>query len=92
MNTDVHLFSYDIGDPKRLQRVGRAVRPWKACGQKSVAECWLTGSQRQVLLATLETLIERTQDRLLVLRLDPRQEVVLFGRASRPAKGAFVIT
>ena len=86
-----YLIAWDISDPSRLQRVSRTVKGWKACGQKSVAECWLTPDQRLALIRRLEALIDPTSDRLCAIRLDPRCEVILFGVASRPNMERFIV-
>lgn len=75
----------------RLQRVGRAVKPWRACGQRSVAECWLTPGQRDALLKRLAALLDPGGDRLDVFRLDPRQKPLLLGCARRPRQDHFLV-
>ena len=91
MTQATYLIAWDVSAPSRLQRVGRAVKGWKACGQKSVAECWLTADQRLALMRRLEALIDPASDRLCAIRLDPRCEVLLFGVASRPEADRFIV-
>ena len=86
-----YLIAWDISDPSRLQRVSRTVKGWKASGQKSLAECWLTQDQRLVLMRRLEDLVDPASDRLCAIRLDPRCEVILFGLASRPDRERFIV-
>lgn len=91
MRQATYLVAWDISAPARLRRVGDLVKAWKACGQKSVAECWLTVDQREALVRRLAKTIDCEADRLCAIRLDPRQEVLLFGVASRPRSGHFMI-
>ena len=91
MQQKIYLLAWDVSAPTRLRRVSMRVKAWKACGQKSLAECWLSAGQRQSLLKQLEAEIDPDADRLCALRLDPRQNVMLFGIAARPANSHFVI-
>lgn len=88
---DLYLIAYDIADGKRLALVTRYMKGWKATGQKSFCECWLTPAERRSVLANLADLIDQTQDRIHLLQLDPRMEPRLFGRASRAAQPVFTI-
>ena len=92
MSNRVFLLAYDICDTARLRRVGRTVKGWRACGQKSVAECWLTEAQLHNVCTALRSQIVADEDRLHIVRLDPRQAILLFGIASRPSRDAFVMT
>lgn len=91
MRQSTYLIAWDICAPHRLRQVGEAVKAWKACGQKSVAECWMTAEQQRALMAQLDRLIDHEVDRLHAIRLDPRCEVMLFGVASRPSATHFII-
>ncbi|MFN3370894.1 MAG: hypothetical protein ACK4Z0_05135 [Sphingomonadaceae bacterium] len=91
MNRQLHLVAYDVACPARLRRALDAVKPWRASGQKSVAECFLSAGEREALCRTLEGLLEPAEDRLHVLRLDPRMPTELFGVARQHAGGAFIV-
>jgi CRISPR-associated protein Cas2 len=83
---DLYLIAYDICDPKRLARVIRHMKGWKAAGQKSFCECWLTPAECERVLGELDTLIDPGSDRVHCLQLDPRMKPRLFGVAhSSPA-------
>lgn len=88
---DLYLIAYDIADSKRLARVIRYMKGWKAAGQKSFCECWLTPAERRNVLVELSGLIDVSEDRVHVLQLDPRMQPRLFGRASRAAQPVFAI-
>jgi CRISPR-associated protein Cas2 len=92
MTDKIFLIAYDICEPGRLRRVHRAIKAWKASGQKSVAECWLSPDQRTILMRQLAAKIDNNEDKLQLMRLDPRSEVMMFGIAHRPQMGAFVIS
>lgn len=80
----LHLVAYDVADARRLDAVMQCVRTFATGGQKSVYECFLTDAERGQLLADLALLIEEDEDRLLLLRLDPRPRVVTLGVAVAP--------
>ena len=76
------LLAYDIREPRRLQRVHRAVRAFGMGGQKSVHECWLSARERAELRRRLIDLLDRSRDRLLMIRLDPRARPRQLGRGT----------
>ncbi len=80
----LHLIAYDVGDPGRLRAALHLARHYATGGQKSVHECWLTAAEKGRLLADLAQLLEENRDRLLSIRLDPRQKTVTLGRGVAP--------
>lgn len=88
----VYLVAYDISHPARLRRVGGAVKAYLSCGQKSVAECWMTPPERELLFRQLSELIAHDEDRIHAFRLDPRQTPFLMGTARRVTGAPFIIT
>ncbi|MCA1926554.1 MAG: CRISPR-associated endonuclease Cas2 [Thiobacillus sp.] len=88
---DLYLIAYDIAEPRRLARVTRYMKGWKAAGQKSFCECWLTPAERRNILAGLADLIDAEKDRIHILQLDPRMQPRLFGCATRAAQPVFTI-
>lgn len=88
---DLYLIAYDISQPRRLARVTRYMKGWKAAGQKSFCECWLTPAERRNVLAGLADLIDAEKDRIHILQLDPRMQPRLFGCATRAAQPVFTI-
>ena len=91
MTTSTYFIAWDVADPHRLQRVGKLVKGWKATGQRSVAECWLTPLQRDRLLGLVSAEMDAGADRLLALRLDPRCEILTFGVARCAVPGRFIV-
>ncbi len=83
------LAAYDIASPKRLRRALHVLRDYATGGQKSVFECYLTGSEREGLLERVEEIIEPNEDRFFLLRLDPRSKVKTLGLGEPPKDGRF---
>jgi len=92
MTLAIYLAAYDVSSPSRLRRVGKCVKAWKAAGQKSAAECWLEPRQRDFLMARVDAIIDRSQDKFHMFRMDPRQEPLLFGTARPTKPGLFIIS
>ena len=87
----LYLVAYDVSDPRRLARVHRFMTGWKVGGQKSFYECWLTASEREVVLRGLRELIEADADRVHLFQLDPRMAPKCFGVASTFRQPFFAI-
>ncbi|BCX88951.1 CRISPR-associated protein Cas2 [Methylomarinovum tepidoasis] len=81
----LHLAAYDVSDAKRLRAALHITRRYATGGQKSVHECWVTAAEKGHLIADLSQVLDEARDRLLILRLDPRQTVTALGRAVPPA-------
>lgn len=88
----LYLAAYDIADPVRRRDVMLLVRGQATGGQLSVYECYLTAGERADLLAAVEGVLHPRQDRLFLLRLDPRSRVRALGRALVPADPAYFYT
>lgn len=86
-----YLVAYDVRCPHRLRHTLKAVKAFRTSGQKSVAECFLSASERESLLRTLGGILAK-QDRLHCLRLDPRMGARLFGVAQAFRPGPFIIS
>lgn len=86
-----YLVAYDVGCPRRLRRLAKLVQGYRAEGQKSVAECLLTITDRENLLHMAEQLIDHDADRMHLFRLDPRQTRILLGTAQSFIGGPFII-
>jgi CRISPR-associated protein Cas2 len=80
----LHVAAYDIGEAKRLRLALRVLKGYATGGQKSVFECFLSEEERRSLVREMIPLIE-DEDRFLLLRLDPRSEVLTYGIAVAPS-------
>jgi CRISPR-associated protein Cas2 len=85
---DLYLAAYDVAHPRRLRAALDLVRGYATGGQYSVHECWLTPAERAQLLADAAHVLDETEDRLLLLRLDPRSAAIVLGVAEHPADPA----
>ena len=84
-----YLLAYDVRNPKRLRRALAVARSVTTGGQRSVHECFLTDSERATLLANYADLLDPAEDRLLLLRLDPRAKTFAMGVAEPMADPDF---
>lgn len=90
MKRVLYLIGYDVADAKRLVKIRQYLTAYRVGGQKSLFECWLTQHEYELILKTLHDFIEPTQDSIFIARLDPRQEIQLYGLA-KPFFGHFVM-
>jgi CRISPR-associated protein Cas2 len=81
--------AYDVADPSRLRAALRVLRHYATGGQKSVFECFLTPSEKASLLAEVQEVIDLSEDRFLLIRLDPRSSVETLGIAVKPVDPDF---
>jgi len=86
---DLYIAAYDIGSPKRLRAALKAVKGHATGGQKSAYECFLTRLERIDLLRQLRAVIEPDEDRVLLIRLDPRSRVQTLGIGEPPVDPPF---
>ncbi|MGE4046223.1 MAG: CRISPR-associated endonuclease Cas2 [Acetobacteraceae bacterium] len=81
----VYIVTYDIGDPKRWRRVFRAMNGYGRWLQLSVFQCRLTARRRAELGASLERLIKREEDHVVIIDVGPADAVNLaVGSLGRP--------
>lgn len=85
----LYLIAYDVCDGKRLNKVRDLLKAYSTGGQKSVYECWLTGTELTEVQETLRRLIEPTEDRVHVITLDGRSRPQTLGLAVPPSDPAF---
>jgi CRISPR-associated protein Cas2 len=85
---DLYLLAYDIVRDSRRARALEAVKAFGIGGQKSAHECMLSPGERNELWTRLAAIADIREDRLLLLRLDPRSEPTLIGRATPPVQPA----
>ncbi|WP_295455489.1 CRISPR-associated endonuclease Cas2 [uncultured Thiodictyon sp.] len=80
----LHLAAYDVADPGRLRDALKVLKGYASGRQKSVFECFLTAAERRQLLAEVRGVIDPTEDRFFLLRLDPRGHIRTLGIAVKP--------
>lgn len=81
---DLYLAAYDVAAPRRLRAALDLVRGYATGGQYSVHECWLTVAERAQLIADAGAILDQSEDRMLLLRLDPRGTAIALGVAEKP--------
>ncbi|GHT84352.1 hypothetical protein AGMMS49960_08770 [Betaproteobacteria bacterium] len=87
----LYLVCYDIAEPRRLARVHRFLLGYKAGGQKSFFECWLTAGELAVVRLGLMEQLDIVEDRAHIFQLDPRQRILQLGCAKPVPHSAFMI-
>ncbi len=89
VNRILYLVAYDITCPRRLRKALFAIKEYACGGQKSVFECFLTNAERAALQKSLEDIMDEREDKVFILRLDPRCRVDTLGIARPPSDPAF---
>lgn len=82
---DLYLAAYDVVEPRRLRAALDLVRGYATGGQYSAHECWLTVAERAQMIADAAAILDADDDRLLLLRLDPRGAAIALGVGVAPA-------
>lgn len=77
----LYIAAYDVSEPARLRKVHHVVKRFATGGQKSVFECFLTPSEREDLLAGAREILDEDEDRIALLRIEPRTQPMLLGVA-----------
>jgi len=80
-NRHLFILAYDVVNKKRRSRALHVARSYATGGQKSVFECWLSEQERQQCLQRMSHILQANEDRLLLIRLDPRQRSYTLGLA-----------
>jgi len=86
---DLYIAAYDIRSPQRLRAARKVVKGYATGGQKSAYECFLTAAERRDLVRELRRVMEPDEDRVLLIRLDPRSRVHTLGVGETPQDGPF---
>ena len=77
----LYIAAYDIADPSRLRRMHLVVKGFATGGQKSVFECFLSASEKRQLQSQACNLMDETEDRFALLRIEERTRPLLYGIA-----------
>ena len=81
----LYIAAYDISDNRRLRRAHHVLKGYATGGQKSVFECFLSEMERRQLLADVRDVIDESEDRFILLRLEQRATLRTLGTAVKPA-------
>lgn len=63
------LVTYDIANPKRLQKVYKTMRGFGDGFQNSVFICQLSAKEETIMRSKLEEIIKSTEDQIVIIRL-----------------------
>jgi len=85
----LHIAAYDISDDGRLRDALKVLKGYASGRQKSVFECFLTAAERNTLLRRVRDVIDPSEDRFVLLRLEPRGRFRVLGRAVMPTDPPF---
>lgn len=85
----LYIAAYDIRDDKRLGETLDVVKGYATGGQKSAYECFLTDAERRALITEVRDVMDLSEDRFLLVRLDPRCRIYTLGVAVRPEDPTF---
>lgn len=88
-STPLYIAAYDVSDPRRLRLALNIVKDYATGGQKSAYECYLTDAERRGVLRAVAEVIDDSEDRFFLLRLEPRMRPRVFGTAVQPADPDF---
>lgn len=80
----LYIIAYDITDQKRLGQVRYFLKGYSTGGQKSVYECFLEKEELKFIISKLKRLINPTEDRIHIFRIDGRCKVLTLGIAVPP--------
>lgn len=76
----LYLACYDVTDDHRLRDALHVLRDYALGRQKSVFECPLETEEHDQLLARINRVLESSEDRFILLRLDRRSAMQAIGR------------
>lgn len=85
----LYIAAYDIAHPRRLKAALDIVRGYATGGQKSVHECFLSEGEKSALIHAMSLLLDESEDRFLLLKLDPRSPVLTMGIAEAPVDSPY---
>ena len=92
-----YVVSYDIMDPKRLQKVHKTMKGFGEPIHYSVFRCNLTAKGRVEMLIALSELIKHDKDRVMIIDLGPMdgkvsERIEFLGvHTKEPRRGAIIV-
>jgi len=85
----LYIAAYDVTDDARLRQALQVLKGYASGGQKSVFECFLSDGERRGLLAEIRGVLDLTEDRFLLMPLNPTVEIQMLGIAIAPSDPDF---
>lgn len=93
----LYLVTYDICEPRRLRKVFKTMQGFGEHLQLSVFQCDLTAIHRLELQSELQSIINRDEDKVLIIDLGPTDSVPVksfevLGKQIKPVtRGSIVV-
>lgn len=93
----LYLVTYDICEPRRLRKVFKTMQGFGEHLQLSVFQCDLTAIDRLELQSELQSIINRDEDKVLIIDLGPTDSVPVksfevLGKQIKPVtRGSIVV-
>jgi CRISPR-associated protein Cas2 len=81
----LYLAAYDVSDDRRRHAALLLIKGYATGGQKSFYEIFLTDREKADLLHDMALVLDESEDRFFLLRLDPRSRVHTLGVGVEPA-------
>ena len=93
----LYLVTYDVCEPRRLRKVFKTMQGFGEHLQLSVFQCDLTAIDRIEMQAALEAIIDRDEDKVLIIDLGatdpfPVKNIQTLGQQVKLVKRASVIS
>lgn len=88
---DLFIAAYDVANPRRLRRMLAILKEYAVGGQRSVFECFLTEAERNELMNRVQGEVDEREDKFILIRLDPRREMIFLGKAVAPENPPYFV-
>jgi CRISPR-associated protein Cas2 len=85
----LYLAAYDVADDARRRAALVLIKAYATGGQKSFYEIFLTDGEKADLFHDVALVLDETEDRFFLLRLDPRSRVHTLGVGVEPADDTY---
>lgn len=85
MERHLYLYAYDLPDDRRRAKLLEMCQRFATGGQRSAYECWWSPAEAEAIRSFTQSQIDPDEDRILILRLDPRVKVHTLGKAVPPS-------
>lgn len=93
----LYLVTYDVCEPRRLRKIFKTMQGFGEHLQLSVFQCDLTAIDRIEMQAALEEIIDRDEDKVLIIDLGPTdpfpvKNIQALGKQVKVVKRASIIS
>lgn len=85
------IVSYDVSEPRTLNRIRRNISSFAIGGQKSFYECWVTPVELEHLAEKINQLLNKETDRIHIFELHENEYALFLGEARRQSIEPFLV-